>query len=165
MGNITLIAAIGKNRELGRDNNLIWNIPEDLKFFRDNTIGKHIVMGINTLNSLPKILPNRKHIVLTHREISLDDSIVVVHSIEELLKYIKFIDEEVMVIGGARVYSQMIEYADKMLLTEIDDEAVADVYFPQFSLSDWDREVLANNQFNDIKYSYVLYRRKNRRIL
>lgn len=160
MGNITLIAAIGKNRELGKNNDLIWSIPEDLKFFRDNTIGKNIVMGINTLNSLPKLLPNRKHIVLTHRDIKLDDSIVVVHSIDELLNYIESLDEEVMIIGGARVYSQMIEYANKMLLTEIDEEAIADVYFPEFLVDDWDREELSNNQYNGIKYNHVLYRRK-----
>lgn len=160
MGSITLIAAIGKNRELGYKNDLIWSIPEDLKFFRGNTIGKHIVMGMNTLNSLPKLLPNRKHIVLTHRDIKLDDSIVVVHSIDELLNYIESLDEEVMIIGGARVYSQMIEYANKMLLTEIDEEAIADVYFPEFLVDDWDREELSNNQYNGIKYNHVLYRRK-----
>ena len=98
--NITLIAAIGKNHELGKDNSLIWSIPEDLKFFRDNTIGKPIIMGLNTLNSLPRLLPNRRHIVLTHREISLDSSIIVFHSIEELLRYLETLDEEVMVIGG-----------------------------------------------------------------
>jgi len=165
MGNVTLIAAVGRNRELGRNNDLIWSIPEDLKFFRDNTIGKYIVMGINTLNSLPKLLPNRKHIVLTHRNIKLDDSIILVHSIDELLNYIDSIDEEVMVIGGARVYSQMIEYANKILLTEIDEEAIADVYFPKFSVDDWNREVLGNNQSNGIKYSHVLYRRKKRKDL
>ena len=76
MGNITLIAAIGKNRELGYRNDLIWRIPEDLVFFRENTIGKYIVMGMNTFNSLPKKLSNRKYIVLTHRDILLDSSIL-----------------------------------------------------------------------------------------
>lgn len=158
--NITLIAAVGKNRELGRDNDLIWSIPEDLKFFRDNTVGKPIVMGMNTLNSLPKLLPNRKHIVLTRRNVELDSEIVVVHSIEELLQYIESLDEEVMIIGGAQIYSQMIEYANKMLLTEIDDEEVADVYFPEFSLKDWDRDALSNHRYEDIEYSHVAYTRK-----
>ena len=127
--NITLIAAVGKNLELGKDNTLIWSIPEDLKFFRDNTIGKTIVMGMNTLKSLPKLLPNRKHVVLTRKNVELDPSIVVVHSIDELLSYIESIDEEVMIIGGAQIYSQMIGYASKMLLTEIDDSRDADVIF------------------------------------
>ena len=132
--NITLIAAVGKNRELGYNNDLIWKIPEDLEFFRENTINKYIVMGINTFNSLPELLPNRKHIVLTRKNIEVDSNVIVVHSIDELLEYINNIDEEVMVIGGSLVYREMIKYADKMLLTEIDDSRLADVYFPLFNI-------------------------------
>ena len=161
--NITLIAAVGKNLELGRDNTLIWSIPEDLKFFRENTNGKYIVMGLNTFNSLPKLLPNRKHVVLTRRNVELDPSIVVVHSIDELLSYIDSLDEEVMIIGGAQIYSQMIGYANKMLLTEIDDSCDADVYFPSFSLDDWNREVIGEHQYEDINYSHVVYTRKKKK--
>ena len=160
--NITLIAAVGKNLELGKDNTLIWSIPEDLKFFRENTVGKTIVMGMNTLKSLPKLLPNRKHVVLTRKNVELDSSIVVVHSIDELLSYIESLDEEVMIIGGAQIYNQMIEYASKMLLTEIDDSREADVYFPSFSLDDWDREVNSEHICNDISYSHVTYTRKKK---
>ena len=162
MGSITLIAAIGKNRELGYKNDLIWSIPEDLKFFRDNTVGKYIVMGMNTLNSLPRLLPNRKHIVLTRKDVKLDDSILVFHSIEELLSYIESLDEEVMIIGGAQIYNQMIKYADKMLLTEINDDAMADVYFPDFSLEDWGYELISEHKYGDINYSHVMYKRKKR---
>lgn len=158
--NITLIAAIGKNNELGKDNSLIWSIPEDLKFFRENTLEKPIVMGMNTLNSLPRLLPNRRHIVLTHREVSLDPSIIVFHNLEELLQYIESLGEEVMVIGGAQIYSQMIEYASKMLLTEIDKTVKADVYFPEFSLCDWDRELISSHKYNDIEYTHAVYTRK-----
>ena len=160
MGNITLIAAIGKNRELGVNNGLIWKIPEDLKFFRDNTIGKYIVMGINTLNSLPKLLPNRRHIVLTHRGVLLDSSVRVYHNLDEVLEYINSVDEEFMIIGGAMIYSQFIEYADKMILTEIDDSKVADVYSPEFTLDDWNREVISNHEYDGLKYSHVIYTRK-----
>lgn len=161
--NITLIAAVGKNLELGKDNTLIWSIPEDLKYFRENTMGKTIVMGMNTLKSLPKLLPNRKHVVLTRKNIELDSGIVVVHSIDELLSYIDLLDEEVMIIGGAQIYSQMIRYANKMLLTEIDDSCNADVYFPVFSLDDWDREVNSEHRYNDINYSHVTYTRKKKK--
>lgn len=160
MNSITLIAAIGKNRELGLDNDLIWKIPEDLKFFKENTMGKYIVMGMNTLSSLPKLLPGRKHIVLTSKDIELDPEIRVVHSIDELLKYINSIDEEVMIIGGASLYRQMIEYANKMILTEIDDESDADVYFPEYSLDDWNREVLSEYKYGNIEYNHVVYVRK-----
>ena len=160
MSKITLIAAIGKNRELGYNNDLIWSIPEDLKFFRENTIGKHIVMGINTLNSLPKLLPNRKHIVLTHKDIELDSSVLIFHSIDELLSFISSVDEEVMIIGGAMMYSQMIKYANKMLLTEIDDNKDCDVYFPEFDTNDWDREIISCHTYEDIDYKHVLYKKK-----
>ena len=161
--NITLIAAVGKNLELGKDNTLIWSIPEDLKFFRENTMGKTIVMGMNTLKSLPKLLPNRKHVVLTRKNVQLDPSIVVVHSIDELLSYIDSIDEEVMIIGGAQIYSQMIGYASKMLLTEIDDSCDADVYFPSFSLDDWNKDVISEHKYGDIDYSHVSYMRKKKK--
>jgi len=161
--NITLIAAVGKNRELGLNNDLIWKIPEDLKFFKINTIDKPIVMGMNTLNSLPKLLPNRKHIVLTRKNVELDSSIMVFHNIEELLSYIELLDEEIMIIGGASIYSQMIKYANKMLLTEILDESEADVYFPEFSLKEWDKLLISSHQYNDIKYNHVAYTRKKYR--
>lgn len=161
--NITLIAAVGKNLELGIGNTLIWSIPEDLKFFRENTVGKTIVMGMNTLKSLPKLLPNRKHVVLTRKNVELDPSIVVVHSIDELLSYIDSLDEEVMIIGGAQIYNQMIGYANKMLLTEIDDTKNADVYFPSFCLDDWNREVDSKHSYNDINYSHVTYTRKKKK--
>ena len=160
MKNITLIAAIGSNRELGKNNQLIWDIPDDLKFFRDNTMGKYIVMGLNTFNSLPKLLPGRKHIVLSHTDVNLDSSVIVFHDIDELLQYIENLNEEVMIIGGAMMYKQFIEYADKMILTEIDDSNEADVYFPEFSLNDWDRKIISNHEYNDLKYSHVIYTRK-----
>ena len=160
MGSITLIAAIGRNRELGKNNALIWHIPGDLKFFKENTDGKHIVMGMNTLKSLPRLLPNRKHIVLTRGNDKVDSEIVVCHSVNELLDYIKDIDEEIMIIGGAQIYSLMLEYADKMLLTEIDKEFDADVYFPYFSKEDWECEIISNCKYNDLEYSHVKYTRK-----
>ena len=158
--NITLIAAIGLNNELGIDNDLIWHIPEDLKFFKENTLNKYIVMGMNTYLSLPRKLLNRKYIVLTHKECQLDDDIVVCHNITELLSYIKNIDNEIMVIGGASIYGQMIEYADKMLLTEINDSKKADVYFPKFSKDDWDSSVMCEHEYNGLSYKHVKYVRK-----
>ena len=89
MDNISMIAAIGKNRELGKDNKLIWNIKEDMSFFKETTINKPVVMGRNTYKSLKKPLKDRKNIILTTRAIEIDDNIVVMRSIENLLKYIE----------------------------------------------------------------------------
>ena len=123
-------------------------------------MGKYIVMGMNTFNSLPKLLPGRNHVVLTHRDIELDSSVVVFHALDDLLQYIETLDEEVMVIGGAMIYKQFIEYADKMILTEIDDTKEADVYFPEFSLDDWDKKIINNSEYNGLGYSHTVYTRK-----
>ncbi len=160
MKNITMIAAIGKNNELVKDNQLIWPIKEDLKFFKEQTINKPIVMGINTFNSLPGILPQRKHFVLTSRNLDLAKEVVICHSIEDILKQTEEF-EEVMIIGGASIYRQFLDYANKLVLTEIAaEEKDADAYFPDFNHDEWNCEILSNNIENNIHYKHVIYTRK-----
>lgn len=161
MKNITMIAAVGKNLELGKNNDLIWHFREDMKFFREQTMGKPMVMGIKTLESLPKLLPGRQHIVLTRRNLTLDPAVLIVHSIDELLEKVRDYPE-VMVIGGASVYKEMLDYSDKLILTEIDAEADADVYFPKFDKNEWDSTVLGENSENNISYKHLVYTRKKR---
>ncbi len=160
MKNITMIAAVGKNLELGKDNELLWRIPEDLQFFKQQTLGKKIVMGKKTLDSLPGLLPKRTHIVLTHQEVEPSERLIVFHDIQDLKKYLEQLREEVMIIGGAQIYQQFIDDADKLVLTEIDGEKEADVYFPSFDKNDWDKEVLCEHQHEDIKYKHLIYTRK-----
>ena len=160
MNNISLIAAIGKNSELGKDNDLIWHLPGDLNFFKNVTMGKEIVMGSKTFYFLPNLLPGRKHIVLTRKSVEIPE-VLVMHSKEELIEYLKEIKKEVMIIGGASIYAQFIDIADKMYLTHIDaicDEA--DAYFPKFNYNDWDSELLGTNSDSGISYKHVLYKRK-----
>jgi len=161
MDNLILIGAIGKNRELGRDNKLIWYIPDDLKFFKNITINHTVVMGYNTFLSLPKLLEKRKHIVLTNKDISLPEEVIVMHNKESVLEYAKKEDEDIFIIGGASIYKQFIDYSNKMYLTEIDEtDKAADVYFPEFNISDWDRVIIKTKEYNDLKYKHVLYKRK-----
>ncbi len=161
MKNITMIAAVGKNLELGKNNNLIWHIKEDLQFFKEQTMGKPIVMGRKTLESLPKLLPGRKHIVLTRQNIDLDERILVVHSKEELLDYIKSHKEEFMIIGGASIYKEMLPDADKLILTEIDaEDKDADAYFPSFNKEEWDRVELSSHTEATPHYKHLVYTRK-----
>lgn len=160
MKNITMIAAVGKNLELGKDNELLWRIPEDLQFFKQQTVGKKIVMGKKTLDSLPGLLPKRTHIVLTHQEIEPSERLIVFHDITELKAYLQQLREEVMIIGGAQIYQQFIDDADKLVLTEIDGEKEADVYFPSFDKNEWNQEVLCEHQHEDIKYKHLVYTRK-----
>lgn len=155
---IVIIAAIGMNNELGKNNKLIWHLPNDLKFFKDNTNGHPIVMGYNTFKSLPKLLCNRTHIVLTHRDLILPSKVIVFNDKEKLLKLLKQYEEDVFIIGGESIYKQFIENADKMLLTEIEAECKdADSFFPKFNKNDWECNFIKSNEENDIKYKHLEY--------
>ncbi len=159
MDNLYLIAAIGQNKELGKDNNLLWHIPEDLRFFKETTLNKNIIMGVNTYYSLPKRLPNRKHIVITHQNRYLEDTLIF-HNIADLLNYCETSREEFYVIGGAKIYAQLIEYVSKMYLTKIADSKEADAYFPDFNENDFLKEVIYSDEYEDIQYKRLIYTRK-----
>lgn len=156
---ISIIAAIGKNRELGRDNDLIWHIKEDLKNFKNLTMGKYIVMGKNTYESLPKHLEGRKYIVLSSSLSEIENGLLF-NDFNKLLEFIKDVDEEVMIIGGASIYKLFLPFADKLYLTEIDSEEKADVYFPDFNKEDYECNVVSTNEVDGLKYSFVIYERK-----
>lgn len=161
MKNITMIAAIGKNRELGKNNDLIWHLKEDMKFFKDQTMGKPIVMGRKTFESLPKLLPGRKHIILTKQKLDVPEEVLLFHNKEDVLDYIKSYQEEVMIIGGASIYKEFLEDSNKLVLTEIDDEdKTADTYFPYFNKNEWLKEELSQVEENNIKYKHIIYTRK-----
>lgn len=156
----TIIAAIGKNRELGKNNNLIWHLPNDLKFFKQVTSNHSIIMGRKTFESLPRMLPNRKHIVLTTSE-NLPSEVEVYKELKQLLERYKDTTEEIFIIGGASIYSQFLEHSDKLYLTEIDEEDKdADVFFPEFDKSNYTSELIKENEDNGIKYKHMVYRRK-----
>lgn len=159
MAKITIIAAIGKNRELGKNNDLIWHLKGDLQFFKEITTNHKIIMGMNTFKSLPKMLPNRDHIILSHQNVTINGT-TIFNSLEELLGYLNKIDEEVFIIGGASIYKLFIEFADELILTEIEAEDLnADVYFPEFNKEKYERIVLKENSDNDISYKHISYRR------
>lgn len=156
---ISIIAAIGKNKELGRGNDLIWHIKEDLKNFKNLTMGKYIVMGKNTYESLPKHLEGRKYIVLSSSLSEIENGLLF-NDFNKLLEFIKDVDEEVIIIGGASIYKLFLPFADKLYLTEIDSEEKADVYFPDFNKEDYECNVVSTNEVDGLKYSFVIYERK-----
>ena len=155
---ISIIAAIGKNNELGLNNDLIWHLPNDLKYFKEKTMNQTIVMGYNTFVSLGRILPNRKHVVLSLEKVRLPLDVVQFNNLEDLNNYIK--DKDVFIIGGASMYKQFIDKADRLYLTEIDDTHEADVYFPKFDKNLFDKRILGTNSDNGINYTFTLYERK-----
>lgn len=155
---LSIIAAIGKNNELGKDNKLIWHLPNDLKFFKEMTTGKIILMGRKTFESLPRMLPNRKHIVLTFSSDFRKDDIEVFNDINSFIDKYEKTNEEIFIIGGASIYKQFINLVDKMYLTEIDsEEKSADAYFPKFDLKEWKREIIKSNKDENITYKHVKY--------
>ena len=155
----TIIAAIGKNRELGRDNKLLWSLKGDLKFFKEKTTNHTIIMGRKTFESLGRLLPNRKHVVISSSN-NFPKEVDVYNNIESLLSHYKDTSEELFIIGGAKIYSEFIDYATKMYLTLVDGEFDADVYFPMFDESVWTKTVLFEREENGLKYKHVLYEKK-----
>lgn len=155
---LSMIAAVGKGNELGKNNGLIWNIPNDLKFFKEKTIGKTVVMGANTFHSIGKPLPQRKNIVITHQNI---DKVLIYKSIREFLIDYKNKTEEVFIIGGASIYKEFIDYVSTIYLTEIDAiDKEADTYFPEFNKQLYEKIILDKNEENGIKYTHTMYKKK-----
>lgn len=159
---ISLIAAAGKNNELGLDNHLIFNIPGDLKFFRNTTLGKTVVMGRKTYESIGKPLPKRINIVVSNT-MKETDGVTIINSFEEVLEKYLNSDEEVFIIGGESLYNFFINYAQNIYLTKVYANEVADKYFPTFDESNYDQTLLGENKENNLEYKHILYRRKNER--
>lgn len=134
---ISIISAIGKNRELGKENKLLWHIPKDLKRFRALTKGKIVVMGRKTFDSLPqkfKPLPYRTNVVITSNKNFKFPGVLVYYSLEKALKELKTKHQEIFIIGGASIYQQAINLADRIYLTIVEkDFPDADVFFPDYS--------------------------------
>ena len=159
---ISLIAAVGKNNELGLDNHLIFNIPGDLKFFRNTTLGKTVVMGRKTYESIGKPLPKRINIVVSN-SLKETDGVTIINSFEEVLEKYLNSEEEVFIIGGESLYNYFINYAQNIYLTKVYANAAADKYFPSFDENNYNQTLLGENKENNLEYKHILYRRKNER--
>lgn len=161
---LSIIAAIGKNNELGKGNDLVFKLPADMKHFRDTTRGHTVVMGRKTFESLPNgPLPNRKNIVITRDTKYKKDGIEVVHSLEEAFNKFKNTIEEIFVIGGAEIYKQAMKYADKLYITHIDaEDKKADAFFPEIIpivFGETKREKHKKDDKNKYDYDFVEYER------
>lgn len=153
---ISMIAAVGKNNELGKSNDLIWHFHKDMVFFRETTTGATVLMGRKTFESLPKALPKRRNIVITSDLNYTAEGAEVCHSIDEALELCK--NDKVFILGGGRIYQQFIDMANSLYLTEIDAVCPdADTYFPDFDKSDYSRKVIAEYEEDGIKFSHILY--------
>jgi dihydrofolate reductase len=152
---ITIIAAIGKNRELGKNNCLPWNIPEDTKHFKSYTMGKVLIMGRKTFESIgSKPLPGRKCIVVTTKGVR--NQAVCAKDVESALS-IEHCYPEIVIIGGAKIYNESMQYANKLVITHIDAEFEADVFFPEIDLTIWKINSTVEGKNEKYNYRFVEY--------
>lgn len=161
---LSTIVAIANNNVIGKDNKLIWHLPEDLKRFKQITTGKNIIMGRKTFESLGRVLPNRKHIILCNdMEMDIDnENVEILDDISKLDKYINS-DEENFVIGGATIYKLLMTYVNKLYITKINQDFEGDVYFPEIKEAEWkeiSKEKGLKNDENPYDYEYITYVRK-----
>jgi dihydrofolate reductase len=165
---ISLIAALTENHVIGKNNDLPWRLPDDMKFFMESTSGHHVIMGRKNYDSLPlkfKPLPNRTNIVVTRQPNFEAPGCCVVHSFADALAVAQKNNEpEVFVIGGAEIYKQSLPLSHRLYLTEIKTILEGDTYFPYFSKENWkeiSRVSHASDQRHAYPFDFVIYERKN----
>lgn len=159
---IIMIAAASENNALGKNNELVWHLPNDFKRFKSLTSGHHIIMGRKTFESFPKPLPNRTHIVITRQENYNPEGCIVVNSMEKALEKCPS-NEAIFIIGGGEIYNLGLAFSDKIELTRVHHTFEADAFFPEIDPRDWE---LVNSEFQSkddkhlFDYSYQTYVRK-----
>lgn len=161
---ITLIAAMDRNRTIGKGNAMPWRLPAEMAYFKANTLGKNVLMGRKTFDSLGgKPLPNRRNIVLTRQEGLEIEGCEIVRSVEDAISLYAKDDEQLMIIGGTEIYEQFLPYADVILLTEVDAEIEGgDAKFPEFDPEEWQRnegERREKDERNAFSFTFVTHTR------
>jgi len=161
MTKVSLIVAMAGNRVIGRKNQLPWRLPADLQHFKALTMGKPIVMGRKTWESIGRPLPGRTNIVVTRDVGYQAEGCVVVHSVDQALEVAEGSDE-VMVIGGANLYQQCLDRADRLYLTQVMADIEGDTWFPEFDIAQWkelERESHSSDEKNEFDYEFVTLER------
>lgn len=158
---ISMIAAIGRNRELGKGNDLLWKIPDDLKRFKQITKGHPIIMGRKTYESIGRPLPGRTNIVITRDKTWAADGVAPVESMDEALSLGKMEpgNDEIFIIGGGQIYELGLSYADELYLTLIEDSKDADSFFPAYEHLFKRKKIIGEGEFDGVKYMWVDFER------
>ena len=157
----SIIACIGKNRELGLKGGLVFHIKEDMKFFKETTMGHPVIMGDRTFTSLPHALPGRTNYVLTHHPENLPAEAVPVTDLEEFIAKNLNSNVEIFVIGGGFVYNEFLPYAKNLYLTEVDAEHEADTFFPEFDKNLYEKTIIKKGNSDDLTYAFAKYTKLN----
>ena len=159
---ISLIAAVARNRALGKDGQLLWHLPEDMRYFRETTRGKPVIMGRKTWESLPESfrpLSGRRNIVISRNSAYEAPGATLAGSLDEAVRLTQD-DAEVFVIGGAEIYRQALPLAQRLYLTEVAQDFAADVFFPEFGAREW-REISRSAMKNGagLDFTFAVYQR------
>lgn len=164
---IAMIAAVAENGVIGKDNDLVWSLPDDMKYFMNTTKGHYIILGRKNYDSLPpkfRPLPNRTNIVVTRQKELILEGAIVVNTIKDAIDYCKKKDQEkIFVIGGGQIYEQALSMTDTLYITEIHHSFVGDTYFPQIDKNEWEevsREPHGTDERHLYSFDFVVYRRK-----
>lgn len=163
---ISFLVAMDQNNVIGYQNDMPWHLPRDLKYFKEQTIGKKIIMGRKTYESIGRPLPERENIVVTRNKDTSQypEEIKVIHSLDEVVQWDRENpDEEFMIIGGGIIFKETMEYADRLYITLINETFPGDAYFPEFDKSEWDltsKELGIRDENNDYEYYFMQYDRK-----
>lgn len=160
---VTLIAAIARNRVIGKDGDLPWRLPADFRHFKRTTVGHPLIMGRRTFESLGKPLPDRTNIVVTRNRDYRPEGAVVVSSFDDAMRVARQQNTDVFIGGGEDVFRHFLPSADRMILTWIDEEFEGDTFFPAFDESEWrvvSREDHEPDEKNRYRYSFVVYERR-----
>lgn len=157
---LTLIAAASENNALGKDNDLVWHLPDDFKRFKALTSGHYIIMGRKTFESFPKPLPNRTHVIITRqKDYDVPEGCIVVNSLSKAIEVCPK-NEEVFIIGGGQIYKQSIEIADKIELTRVHTTVEADAFFPEIDEVIWEviqSEYHPKDEKHPYDFTYLTY--------
>lgn len=157
-----MIAAAAENHALGKDNDLVWHLPDDFKRFKTLTTGHHIIMGRKTFESFPKLLPNRIHVVITRNKNYKAEGVIVVDSLQEALDVIEN-DEQPFIIGGGEIYKIAMPFSDCIELTRVHGKFEADAFFPEIDLEQWElvhKELHGADERHKYAFTYETYKRK-----
>ena len=162
---LSIIVAMSNNNVIGKNNELIWHLPADLKRFKELTTGHTIIMGKNTFESLGRVLPNRFHVVFAKEdELQVEnENVKLVDDISKIEDLIKS-DEENFIIGGGMIYKLLLPFANKMYITKINQDFEGDTYFPEFDEKEWkvvERQKGIRDEKNDYDYEFVTYERES----
>ena len=161
---ISCIVAVANNNVIGKNNDIPWYLPADLKYFKKRTIDHHIIMGRNCYNSIGKPLPKRTNVILTRDPFYISSSCLVAHSIEEALTMaFDNGEKEAFIIGGGEIYKESMHFWDKLYLTEVDLEIEGDIFFPEIDMKEWkliSEEAHEKDDKNEYNYVFKVFERK-----